>query len=548
MTSAADTLCRRFGATGLWYRFASLNNVFTVVNEIDRTSVFDYMLSLSPVILARLNTAATNEGTAGTLGQILTQVGTRTNQNMIFEPSGTLTGSKFAAASCVHGATTWTTPTINSTNPITIMGFVRVEPTNVGARQVIGGIYPTSTSATHVELYMTYASGVWRPGLQWGTPATPVGQVNDTTVGTLSGDSYRGALHLGQFSSPLYFHIAGVITGTNAKLYINGQLQSTLTATVNQTMGTRTIVIGARRVGSTVNNASQALISHFAIYGSALSDQQIARIARLGLRSADCQYSLAGQSSIIRARDYSDASAVGVNVTTNNQVTRHPITEYGLFGYEIRRKGSTGFTVLMDVLNVDITSMTTGQNHTLFDMMSDKNNAGGVSYSSGQIFLKKNSSTSLTLEVGWGSSGNGTPTAATFITTNTGIEFRGGYVTVVFGENTTSDNCTKIYVDGKLKYTHPVQTLSNRGFGVADVKTPSWNEPFGLSHTETGPGSGYSRIRARTGPYMFFPSPLTSNQVRQMYLAAKHRNAYRGRNSLTSPRRMVQYHGGSRTS
>lgn len=549
---------KSYGATGYWRTtWRGFDNVTRFKNEMDGP-LFDASQAVVPICTAPLDSISTIEATFGSGNLIMFHSGTRSVVNALPTPTVTHNASQYGSSSAhSYSLATHSFSTIQNTNPITIMAFVKVNAANTASEQVVCGLYGTTTSQNFIELYMTHDGAGHRPAFRWGTPSSPSGPVDDISGGTTSDDRYPGSDYLTEF--PGYVHLAAVIDGTSARLYVNGALVSTydLGGSFTQTMGARTISVGARRIGSTVTLASQASICYFSVYGALLDRPQIASISRCGLRSADCE--MQTDVDVVPFPNPFDRQAQGVVVANANKMTRMPMTEYGSFADEIRDNGSVGFTVVMDIASVNIAAMTTGQRHTLFDMMSDQVTGGGggggpgggpgssgTAYSWGHVYLYKLNSTTVWLEARWGSQGSGTPTNSTLISTSSFTDLKRGHIAVVFGTNANSPSTTRIYVNGKQVYAHPVLTGVDVGLGDFDATTPAWHEPFGLSHTESGAGSTDISPRVKSGPFAFFPSRLTATQVNKLFRVWRGVRGNRHRFNHRLPRRYFQYHGPTR--
>jgi hypothetical protein len=546
------SFAKSYGATGYWRQsWLGFDGVTRFKNELDGP-LRDQMLVTIPVMLAEMSAPSSSEPTFGA-GNVpfIFHIGSRNVVNCLPTPTVTVQGSQHTSStSHAYSLTTETFSTISNTNPITIMAFVKVNASNVNAEQVIMGLYGTTTSQTFVELYMTHDGTGHRPALRWGTPASVVGTIDDSFNGTQPTDNYcSNAAYLGEYD---YVHVAAVIRGTDAKLYVNGQLQSTSDVSISQTMGARTIAIGARRINTTVTLGAQATLTHAAVYKAAMTRSQIAAIASCGLRMKDCR--MQSDAQVVPFPSPFDRQAQGSLVNSNDMFTRYPKQNCGVFCYEVREDGSRGFTVVMQLDKINVAAMTVGQKHTLFDMLQNAGGTGGagpgstfVTYSFGGVYLNKVSANTVYLEARWGSDGGGTAQNSVLLNTTSNVTMNSrGHIAVVFGANSSSTNRLEIYVDGVLKHSHPIQSSPSTGLGSYNVIVPSWHEPIGLSRTESSEGSVDLRPRVTSGPFAFFPVRLTGGQVNKLYRVWKGIRGNRHRFNHRLPRRYFQYHGPTR--
>jgi hypothetical protein len=545
------SLSKAYGATGYWRQsWLGFDGITRFKNELDGPLLEQHVATTGYDTMMVLESAATSEFAYGPSGLVFFHSGTRSVVNCLATPSVTIRGSQYTSStSHCYSSTSPTWQTISDSNPLTLSAFVKVNPSNTNAEQVIMGLYGTAGTQTFIELYMTHDGTGHRPAFRWGTPNSVAGLVDDTVNGTGSNDSYAvSPAYLGEFN---FVHVAAVIRSTDAKLYVNGQLQATGGIGASQTMGARTVSIGARRIGTTVTLGSQATFTNAAIFKAALTRAQIASIAACGVRLKDCE--MQSDAQVVPFSSPFDRQAQGSLVNSDLKFTRHPKQNSGVFCYEIREDGNRGFTVVMELDKINIAAMTTGSKHTLFDMLSSgASNGGGiggifVSYSFGTVYLNKINSTTVRLEADWGSDGGGTPSSSVLLSTSSGISLSSrSHIAVVFGTNTNSTNRLGIYVNGVLRHEHPIQTSPNTGLGSANVIIPSWHEPIGLSRNESSQGSAYLRPRVTSGPFAFFPTRLTGSQINKLFRVWKGIRGNRHRFNHRLPRRYFQYQGPTR--
>lgn len=545
------SFAKSYGATGYWRSsWLGFDGVTRFKNELDGP-LREQMLAVNPVAHVEMDSVSNNQVTFGSANLTMWHNGTSSIINALPTPSITVRGRSYTGTtSHCYSLTTYSCPTINNTNPITIMAFVKPNASITASEQVIMGLYGSTGTQNFIELFMTHDGAGHRPAFRWGTPNTVNGTIDDQFQGTISSDQYAGDQYIGYFDG--FVHVAAVINGSSATLYMNGQLVSTedFGGAFSQTMGSRTLSIGARRLGSTVSLASQAQFTNVAVYNVSMTRAQIAKIAACGLRSKDCE--MQTDADVIPFPSPFDRQAQGVVVSNANKMTRLPKTHSGDFCYEILEDGTRGFTVVMELSKINIAAMTTGQKHTLFDMLRDSDNFGGgiggtvTAYSWGQVYLYKLNATTVWLEASWGSGGSGSAGNSVMVSSLSFTDIKRGHIAVVFGTNTSSTNCLEIYVNGVKKYTQPIQVGDNAGLGNWNVMVPSWHELIGLTRNESSEGSSYVAPRVTSGPFAFFPTRLSSGQVNKLFRVWKGIRGNRHRFNHRLPRRYFQYHGPTR--
>ena len=122
--------------------------------------------------------------------------------------------------------------------------------------------------------------------------------------------------------------------------------------------------------------------------------------------------------------------------------------------------------------------------------------------------------------------------------------FKGGHLTVSFGRNETAQDCTFVMLDGKVIYTHPIETVDKQGLAVEYAITPGILECAGTAHTDgaqTAPcgasatTNGGVNAVGRFGQIAFLKKYLSKIEARELWRYTK---VYRGlRNSFCGHRK-----------
>ena len=134
---------------------------------------------------------------------------------------------------------------------------------------------------------------------------------NGTTAYTADTDAGDGNLATG-----VWYHFAGVRSGSDISLYVNGELQETVSATSDDLSNSDSLLIGARNTGS-INRYFDGLINDVRIWSDARTPSEIQD--NIGSDTLDSTTNLEGRYKFNNNAE--DSSSNGNDLTANNSPT-----------------------------------------------------------------------------------------------------------------------------------------------------------------------------------------------------------------------------------